>query len=612
MSEDPTDFDPEREFRRALFHLARPLLFGGLLFALLGLAPLILWLSGLDGALLLLAVMAGYAVVVPLSVEILALRDRFALAFAAALFAMLVYDVGFLYRLEWLLEHKVLVQRRPIHLDIRTWIGLATVPRLLIVLPYLRLRAVTRGQDRLDQSALFSAAIALVGAVVVLLDGAGHYGFAVALLAIHASAPRAAALAESLLDRLTQSLDGRRNPPETEPELPSHLPPATSRGLPPRDRDRPHTGPGLEDGLAALLSRPRGEQPEAIRALLADLEPEREEEAWNTAFGPDSLFDAWTRTTVCSSLHLALRGQVRTALAGRERPVVIEIGAGDGALWRGLASPESDGALPDGLTLHVIDPVAEAHEALAASLPTTVERASKVAAIEEVVRFGSLPEADLVICSLTLHHLAGADRSERESVGLEGPGKLEVLAAIAEALRAREGRLLLAEADIHCDVAIAPGDPLLTERLLDSYVRRCGASLLVDLEGDAPAGLKRRWRAILRRWCLEQLAMAEVPIAERDVYELDVPRWLALLERAGLDVERRRFTDAWNLFHLYECRPGPSDTETGSETGSSPSRSAEQADAVRAPSDTDAGDGSEPTSTAAPKAETRPIPEDTP
>jgi hypothetical protein len=47
----------------------------------------------------------------------------------------------------------------------------------------------------------------------------------------------------------------------------------------------------------------------------------------------------------------------------------------------------------------------------------------------------------------------------------------------------------------------------------------------------------------------------DVPVADRDVYELDVPRWLALLDRAGFDVGERGFTDDWGLFYRYVARP---------------------------------------------------------
>jgi hypothetical protein len=168
-----------------------------------------------------------------------------------------------------------------------------------------------------------------------------------------------------------------------------------------------------------------------------------------------------------------------------------------------------------------------------------------------------LPAADVAIVSLALHHVPGADAAERARHGLPGAGKAEVLAALRSALLPRDGEGVLNEADVFCDLALPPGDPILVDRILDSYVRRTGLSLLHDLarRPDADDDLRDRWRAILRRWCLDQVDVARAPLAERDVYELDVPRWLALLDSVGLEVAEHGFTDRYGLFHRYRFRP---------------------------------------------------------
>ena len=114
------------------------------------------------------------------------------------------------------------------------------------------------------------------------------------------------------------------------------------------------------------------------------------------------------------------------------------------------------------------------------------------------------------------------------------------------------GLVLVNEADVHCDLEI-PSGPLLAERLMDSYVRRCAGAMLAEIEAqpDPSADLPQRWLAIVRHWCLEQVRYADVPVAERDVYELDVSRWLALFRRAGLRVADHGFTDEARLFHRY-------------------------------------------------------------
>jgi hypothetical protein len=59
------------------------------------------------------------------------------------------------------------------------------------------------------------------------------------------------------------------------------------------------------------------------------------------------------------------------------------------------------------------------------------------------------------------------------------------------------------------------------------------------------------WEAVVRYWCIEQVAQASAPTALRDIYELDVARWLELLQRAGMTVLSHQYTDYWYLFHQY-------------------------------------------------------------
>jgi SAM-dependent methyltransferase len=301
------------------------------------------------------------------------------------------------------------------------------------------------------------------------------------------------------------------------------------------------------------MALPRGAQREALKAWLAALPPADPPEAWNAAFGPGSLFDAWTRTTVALGVHTANAAWLRDRLdAVGPGFRVLEIGGGDGRLWRRVLRDDDRG------TLLVVDPMDEVHRVLPEGLPEGVVVEPVVAPVEAVLDRTDLWEAlDAVVCSLTLHHLAGADAKARARVGLSGPGKREVLARVAGAL-APGGALLLNEADIHCDIELPPG-PVLAERLMDSYVRRCAGSVLQDvaLREDADDDLRARWRAIVRHWCLEQVGLAEVALPHRDVYELDVGRWLTLLDAAGLRVIEHGFTDRVALFHRYLAVPAP-------------------------------------------------------
>lgn len=304
------------------------------------------------------------------------------------------------------------------------------------------------------------------------------------------------------------------------------------------------TAGGLEAEVAALLGLPRGRQPGALERILAALPPVAE--AWNTQFGDGSLFEAWTRTTVAQGVYAAQVEILRPLLDARTAAGspwrVIDVGVGNGRLWELLLRSEDRGELV------WIDPMPEAHEAARARLPDGIRVQSQVGPVERAV----LPDADVVVCSLTLHHVAGIDAAQRASHGLEGPGKLELLRAFRAAVARRAGRVLLVEADVHCEIDLAPGDPVLRERLLDSYVRRCGLSLVHDLgRAGVPDTLRRRWRAILQHWCLAQVGAWSVPVAARDVYELDVGRWRDLAVRAGFTVERVRHTDEYGLFCQY-------------------------------------------------------------
>ena len=297
----------------------------------------------------------------------------------------------------------------------------------------------------------------------------------------------------------------------------------------------------IEHDLAQLLALPREQQLPAALALLAR-PTEPMPEAWNRRFGPDTLFAAWCRTSVCRAAHQAVRADLIGVLA-RPGFRVVDVGGGDGSLWRGLLRPEHRGEIV------VVDPIVETHDQVRAAAPDGV----RVHGIPARVEDATLPEADAIVCSLTLHHVAGRDAAERARHGLSGPGKREVLQAFARSLRPRGGVGILVEADVDCELDLPVGDPTLRDNLLDSYVRRCARSIVDDIH-TGPAELVPRWRGLLQHWFLGQLAVADLPLAERDVYELTVPRWLDLLQSAGLTVEAHRFTDPLPLFHMYRFR----------------------------------------------------------
>ncbi|WP_235623986.1 class I SAM-dependent methyltransferase [Mycolicibacterium goodii] len=307
---------------------------------------------------------------------------------------------------------------------------------------------------------------------------------------------------------------------------------------------KPRTSPTWTATLDRLTALPRGEQYAALTELRARLQ-RTETEAWNTTFGPDSLYNAWTRLPFVESIYVHNRSAIADALDGRTDWRVVEIGGGNGALWQGLLE-----SLPPG-TFTLIDPNPDAHQAVQKRLPAGVDFRSVVAPVASA----AIPTADVVVCSLTLHHHAGENAAQRAAYALGGDGKVEILRRVVEALRPRSGIGVLNEADCYNDIALPPGDETLVDHFLDVYVRRAARAVAQAIDS-APTefALTEAWEAILRHWCLEQVDYAFVGREERDVYELDVASWERLLREAGADDITHRYTDAWNLFVQYLFR----------------------------------------------------------
>lgn len=292
-----------------------------------------------------------------------------------------------------------------------------------------------------------------------------------------------------------------------------------------------------------LLTLPPDKQFESAAKLRATFNVSASEEEWNTQFNADSLFAAWTRCTLMHKLYTSNALILRNWLRSRHKWRVIEIGGGDGRLWSYVLNLEDEGELV------VVDPAPEVHEQVRQQLPPGVSLIPIQAPVE-TVEFG---EADAVVCSLILHHVAGVDADERRHYGLEGSGKLEVLQEIAKALKPRQGLGIFNEANFYSDLGLPPGHPVLIDNLIDAYVRRVGFSLLLDAEairGDTD-GIAERWYSIISQWCLGQLDKGYAPVAERYDYFLDIPQWLALIERAGLITTEWKSSDNFGIFYRY-------------------------------------------------------------
>jgi hypothetical protein len=296
-----------------------------------------------------------------------------------------------------------------------------------------------------------------------------------------------------------------------------------------------------QEDLNRIVVLPRAQQYAALRELLARRDAAAAEE-WNSTFGATSLYEALTQLPDPQNFYRANRAVVRSALEARTDWHIVEVGGGNGILWRDFFRGDERGQFT------VVDPAPETHEIVAALLPEGVVFHSVIAPIQEA----KLPEADVVNCSLVLHHIAGLDEGERRRHGLSGPGKRETLERIVAALRPCRGIGILTEADTYHDLALAPGDPLLVERFMESYFRR-GATMVADAlaHAEADATMRQRWEILLRHWFLDQIDKAFAPLAERDVYELDAPRWRQALQDAGAEVRSCHYVDEWRIMVQY-------------------------------------------------------------
>lgn len=203
--------------------------------------------------------------------------------------------------------------------------------------------------------------------------------------------------------------------------------------------------------------------------------------------------------------------------------------------------------------LWVIDPVPEAIEEVRKRVPVGVVVHGVVGRVQEV----EIPPCDLLVCSMTLHHLAGLDAEQRLSYDMLGPGKREVLERFGRAL-GTSGVGFLLEADVGCDLEYAPGDPVLLDHIFDSYMRRCGRSILSDALQTPHEDQRARWSGLLRYWFLEQLKVARLPRSQRDVYELEVEDWLWLISESKLRIRSHGPADSIGLFVLYTFSERPS------------------------------------------------------
>ena len=297
-----------------------------------------------------------------------------------------------------------------------------------------------------------------------------------------------------------------------------------------------------------ILTKPRAQQLALFSRLGEELASFTSAEEWNTSFDIDSLYEAMTRLSIVRNIYRETRLRIRDHLGKLETPWhVVELGAGNGAVWRDFMTE----GLPGRLT--VVDPVESVHSTVSAILPDCVEYQAITDKVEDCL---PLPECDVVLISLMLHHVAGRSAADKQRVGLHGPGKLEILKAVRESVASTNGIVVVNEGDVYADIDLAPGDCSLVNNFIDGYVRRFALSILDDIEERKPDEvLRNRWLTLMKKWSFEQVDQGRKPWGERDVYELDVARWMKLFNDSGFRVEQHGYLDEYLLFHQYVLRP---------------------------------------------------------
>ena len=173
----------------------------------------------------------------------------------------------------------------------------------------------------------------------------------------------------------------------------------------------------------------------------------RGSEEWNTAFGAASLYEAFTQLPDAQNICQANRSSGARCPGDARR---LAYRRGRWRQWRVMARLlRKRSARP----LHACRPTCRRRiRSSAGVLPARVAFHSVVAPIQEA----ELPDADVVTCSLVVHHIAGLDANERRQYGLSGTGKRETLRTPVVALRARQGIGILTEADTCHDLALPP------------------------------------------------------------------------------------------------------------------------------------------------------------
>lgn len=295
--------------------------------------------------------------------------------------------------------------------------------------------------------------------------------------------------------------------------------------------------------LNKIINLPQRHQRDAIRVLVRNLKPTINE-AWNTNFAEGSLYDAWAQTLPMRNLYETNRNTIKKYISEKNNFTILEIGGGNGELWKNFFNSQTKG------NYILIDPVEDSHVAVAKNIPENVSFISIKKKIQDIE---TLPESDIIVSSLMLHHVPGCFYEENKKYEIDGPGKGDILLKMKESIKNNDGIIILNESDVYTDIKINPKTYILYHRLIDSYVRRAAKSIAFMIENeDISEDLFLKLEQVIIKWSLEQIEIAgNAALKNRDVYELDMIHWFELFEKIGLKIVSHKITDEWHLFHQY-------------------------------------------------------------
>ena len=82
-----------------------------------------------------------------------------------------------------------------------------------------------------------------------------------------------------------------------------------------------------------ILILPQNQQHQALLNVRRNLKIHIKEE-WNSEFGQESLYEAWSLTEPMQNIYNKNRTIIREFLNNKKNWIIVEAGGGNGSLWR--------------------------------------------------------------------------------------------------------------------------------------------------------------------------------------------------------------------------------------------------------------------------------------